>query len=159
MGEKFSFNMLTWLHTCFAFNLEDGTSIMYENGKLVSEKKYDIVKEFGEALPEFVSEEIYVGCYPKQSHPGVLTDFQFFGRMLTHQELQRWTGCEERIEGDLVSWDTEDWIFDRAGNGSRIEYLEFEKDVCDLRNTSHHFFPAKFGFKKALGLCKKFQEN
>ena len=43
MGDEFDFNMLTWRHTCFAFSLNDGNSIMYENGKLVSEKIFDEV--------------------------------------------------------------------------------------------------------------------
>ena len=159
MGDEFDFNMLTWRHTCFAFSLEDGNSIMYENGKLVTEKVFDEVVEFGKKLSDFIAEEITFGCYlfdnGMQSHPGVVTDFQLFGRVLSHRELEKWTGCEERIEGDLVSWDKEDWTFQTSGNGSRVEYLEFEKEVCDLRNMSHHFFPAKRIFEKALDLCDK----
>ena len=115
------------------------------------------VKEFGETVPNLDAEEISVGCYRSdsygQSHPGVVTDFQLFGRMLTHPELEKWTGCEERLQGDLVSWDEEHWIFQQSSGA--IEYLEFEKEVCDLRNKSFHFFPARRGFKKALELCNR----
>ena len=41
LGDKFDFNMLTWLQTCLALNFDDGTSIMYENGKLVSEQVFN----------------------------------------------------------------------------------------------------------------------
>ena len=150
-GEKFDFNMMTWLHTCFTFNLEDGTCIMYENGRLVSENKFKEIIEFGEEVANFVIEKITVGAW----HPGIVTDFQLFGRVLTHEELKKWTGCKERLEGDLVNWDEEEWIFNSTGNGSRVEYLDFENVVCDIKNISHHFFPPLRTFSKALDQCEK----
>ena len=151
--------MLTWLHTCFTMNSVDGSSTMYENGRLVSENKFKELKEFGEAVPEFVVTDINVGCKHfknwKPSHTGIVTDFQLFGRILTNKELEKWTGCEERLEGDLVSWDSVEWSLHRNGNGSEVEYREFEKDVCDMRNMSYHFFPSRRSFKKSLELCDK----
>ena len=156
-GREFDFNMLTWRHTCITFNLEDGSVVMFENGRLAGENKFEEFVSFGKAVPDFVATLINVGCVERwqESHSGVVTDFQLFGRVLTHQELEKWTGCEDRLLGDLVSWDSEDWFFNKTGNGSRIEYLEFEHDVCDLRNMSHHFFPGKRSFQKSLELCKK----
>ena len=65
------------------------------------------------------------------------------------------TGCKKRLQGDLVSWDTEDWFLNKTGDGSRIEYIEFENDVCDKQNMSNHFFPGRRPFLKSIELCHK----
>ena len=89
--------MLTWQHTCITLNLNDGSSIMYENGKLVAEKKFDVFVAFGKVYPGFLASEISVGCvtYWEVSHVGIVTDFQLFSRILSKQEMERWTGCQE----------------------------------------------------------------
>ena len=158
-GDETDFNMLTWRHSCLTFNTVDGSSIMYENGRLVSENKFEEFVKFGESWPELIVKDITVGCINftdwKGSHSGIVTDFQLFSRILSFQELEKWTGCQERMQGDLVSWDTAEWYFKMTVNGSEVEYREFEKDVCDMRNKSLHLFPSKTSFKKSLDLCAK----
>ena len=80
-----------------------------------------------------LASEISIGCvtYWEDSHVGIVTDFQLFSRILSKQEMERWTGCQERLQGDIVSWDTEEWSFNQTGNGSTIEYLDFENNVCN----------------------------
>ena len=153
------FNMLTWRHTCLTFNLVDGSSIMYENGRFVSKSKFEELEKFGKATPEFIARDVTIGCLNytswKAVHTGIVTDFQLFSRILSHQELKKWTGCQDRLQGDLLSWDTADWGFNMVGNGSEIEYRHFEREVCDMRNKSLHLFPGKRTFKKSLDLCAK----
>ena len=152
-------SLLTWIHTCLVVSLLDGTSIMYENGVLISKKKITFYEELGAKYPNFVAQQIYVGCDPRakypQSDPGLVTDFQIFGRKLQEIDLQKWTRCDERLEGDILSWDTEDWIFNKTGNGSNIEFIDFHNDVCTKKNTSFQLFPVDMSFHKTLDLCKK----
>ena len=156
-GNKFDFNMLTWRHTCISLNVDQGVSVMFENGKFAGEKEFDGYTAFGEDVPNFVATSINFGCDPvwNHSHSGIVTDFQLFGRVLNRQELEDWTGCKERLRGDIVDWDEEDWLLEKKGNGTRIEYLEFEKVVCDMRDLSHHFFPVKRTFRKSSEFCEK----
>ena len=157
-GKEFDFVMLTWRHICISINLEEGSSVMFENGVLAGEKQFDGYVTFKEEVPDFEATVICVGCnfdWDQATHPGVVTDFQLFGRALNSEELEKWTGCQERLQGDIVNWDAEDWIFNQTGNGSKIEFLDFEKDVCDMRNMSYHFFPVKRTFKKSTEFCER----
>ena len=161
MGESFDFNMLTWRHTCITLDIVSGASIVFENGKLLSENVFDPLKKFGSLVPDFVANMITVGCLfssdleETHSDPGSVTDFHIFGRILSQQELQQWTGCEKRLLGDIVNWETENWFFNKTGNGSEVEYLEFEKEVCDMQEKSFHLFPVKTTFRNALDVCDK----
>ena len=161
MGKKSEFNMLTWRHTCITLDIVSGASKVYENGRMLSENIDNQVKNFGNLVPDFVANMITVGCFfstfegKTHSDPGIVTDFHLFGRILSEQELQQWTGCEKRLLGDIVNWETENWFFNKTGDGSEVEYLEFGKEVCDTRDKSYHLFPVKATFKNSLDLCGK----
>ena len=153
-------SLLTWRHTCLVTSLRDGTFILYENGKRISKKKIKFYEELGEKYPNFTVPQIFVGCDPiikdiAQSHPGIVTDFQIFNGKLEENALEEWTSCKERIEGDLLSWDTEEWVFNKTGNGSNIEYIDFHNDICLNKTSSYQLFPSNMNFKKTLDLCKK----
>ena len=162
-AKKFDFNMLTWRHTCMTISFVTGSYTMYENGVLVGESMFKHFETFSTLVPDFVANLISIGCMHvyndndryRHSDPGIVTDFQLFGRILSKKELTRWTGCLERLQGDVVNWDTEDWFFNKTGAGSAIEYLDFEKDICDMRDKSLHLFPVKTTFKNSLELCEK----
>ena len=157
-GEGYGFNMLTWRHTCLAISLLDFSYMMYENGELVKDAQFD--EKFRKGLSQPAVDIITVGCAHmpqqfKESHPGIVTDFQLFGTKLSEQKMKDWTGCTERMQGDIVSWDMKEWFFNKTGNGSEIEYLEFEKDVCNMQELSHHIFPTKERFSKSMDQCRK----
>ena len=157
IGKKGGFDMLTWRHTCIAISFDDGLSMFYENGELVSEDRFDEYIQFRNKMPSSVN-LITVGCVHgayKNTHPGLVTDFQLFDRILSRQEMQDWTSCKDRLQGGVVSWDAEDWAFNRTGNASEVEYLEFEGDICDVSDESNHLFPIQTTFKKSLMLCEK----
>jgi hypothetical protein len=156
-GKKGGFPMSNWRHTCLAFCFVEGTSIMYENGRLVSEDKFDEYIQFGKKMPDSLS-IITVGCIYdtwSSSHPGVVTDFQLFDRMLSKQEMEDWSSCNKTIPGDVVNWDLEVWILNNPANASDVEYLDFDEDVCDMRDNSNHLFPIRTTFTKSLKLCEK----
>ena len=159
LGYKAKSSLLTWTHTCLVVGLLDGTSIMYENGKLISKKKIKFYEELGKKYPNFAVPRIFVGCDPRtkvlQSDPGIVTDFQIFSRKQEEKSLEEWTNCQGRIEGDLVSWDTEEWLLNKTGNGSNIEYIDFHNDICLNKTSSYQLFPLSMNFMKTLDLCKK----
>ena len=60
---------------------------------------------------------ISLGCVNgiyKESDVGVVTDFQIFGRILSRQEMEDYTGCKNRFYGDIVNWDLEEWVFNKT---------------------------------------------
>ena len=140
----------------------DGSSTMYRNGHLVGENTFEEFIKFVENNPEAMATYMTWGTWDCRGQGGVgvgtsgrFTDLQIFGRILSRQELEDWTGCQKRLAGDLVSWDAEKWFINKTGNNSEVEYLDFETDVCDMRNLSHHFFPTRMLFQKSLELCQK----
>ena len=161
-GEKNDFPLLIWQHTCLTINFVDGSSSMYRNGQLVRDKKIEEFIKLAENSPGAMVTNITWGswdcdwsCKGTVSTSGMFTDLQIFGRILSKQELEDWTGCQERLTGDLVSWDTEIWSLNTTRNNSEVEHLDFETKVCDMRNISHHFFPTKLTFSQALDFCAR----
>ena len=157
MGKKFEFKLLVWLHTCVTINLEDGSATMYENGIKMAEDKNE--KLVTNVLSDRGLKSLLVGCHVgtnrQDTHSGVLTDFQLFGRVLSQEELVSWTTCEMRLEGDVVNWETDSWTFKRTGDGSEIEYLDFKRSICDMKERSYHLFPLRAEFKKAVYMCER----
>ena len=157
MGKGEGFELLAWRHSCLTINFDDGHSILFEDGQLQFEDTFDEYVEFKEKMPSSVN-MISVGCSVgayEDSNIGVVTDFQMFGRILTKQEMEEWTGCNKRISGDIISWDTENWYFNKTEGVSEIEYLEFDENICNVEEKSNHVFPIKASFQKALKLCEK----
>jgi hypothetical protein len=157
MGEGDGFELLAWRHTCLSISFIDGHSLLYENGKLQYEDIFEEYVLFRDNMP-FSVNMISLGCaygLYKDSDVGVITDFQIFGRILPRQDMEEWTGCKQRLYGDIVSWDSEDWFFNKTENISEVEYLEFDNNICQARNYSNHVFPLSVTFQKALKLCEK----
>ena len=157
-GEKNDFPLLVWQHTCLTINYVDGSSTMYRNGQLVGDKKIEEFIKLGENNTGTIVTDMTWGswgCKGAVSTSGMFTDLQIFGRILSKQELEDWTGCQERLTGDLVSWDTEIWSLNTTRNNSEVENLNFETNICDMRNISHHFFPTKLTFSQALDFCSR----
>ena len=156
MGDG-AFDLLTWRHTCLSINFKDGHSILYENGNKYVEGTFQEYVNFNPKMPETVN-FISFGCGPTiytESFVGVLTDLQIFGRVLSTQEMEEWTGCRKRMYGEVLNWDTENWFFNVTGNKSEIEHLDFKSDICNRRKTSNHVFPLMVPFPKALEICEK----
>ena len=84
-----------------------------------------------------------------------MTDFQLFNRTLSKAEMEDWTGCTQRFDGEIVNWDSEEWVFNKTGNMSEVEKLEFESNICDLSENSKHIIPVQLSFKQSLEYCEK----
>ena len=108
-----------------------------ENGLKRYEETYDRLKEIWKKLNSSIN-LVTVGCWyiPYKSGEeefsmfGEFTDFQIFGRILSEQEMNDITGCNKRMDGDIVSWANEDWYLNGTEKTSRQEIIEFEGEVC-----------------------------
>ena len=74
---------------------------------------------------------------------GEFTDLQMFGRTLTDQEMNEITGCKKRKEGDLISWESEEWHLNGTEKTSKQEILDFEGEVCRIETNSFVLMPFK----------------
>ena len=156
LGKGEGFDLLAWRHTCLSINFLDGKYNLYENGKLQVGGTADEFVEFKDKMPlnvNMVSIGCAYGAY-KDSHIGVVTDFQLFGRALSTQDMEAWTECLERNDGDVISWEAENWHFNKTDGSSEVEHLDHDM-VCNMVDQSLHIFPIKTLFRKALHLCEK----
>ena len=157
MGKVEGFELLAWRHTCLSIDFSDGRSVLYENGELQYEDTFEEYLQFKDKMPPYVN-MISIGCAYglfEDSNVGVVSDFQLFGRSLSKEEMKDMTACSRRFYGDILSWDQEPWIFNKTEGVSEVEYLEFEKDVCDMKEKNSHVFPMQIPFSKSLKLCEK----
>ena len=161
---KEGIHMMSWRHACIHFDFDAGISKIYENGEKLAEKNFQEFKDWRDDLPDFLINFVSVGCLPGDwgpgVHGGIVTDFNLFGKELSEEEMINWTNCKERFPGDIINWDQEEWSFRRTGkeqdpvfgenepkinwdtddnttlSTSTIEYLDYEYDICDMRNES-----------------------
>ena len=81
-----------------------------------------------------------LGCFYRKdkwmSMFGQVTDAQVFGRELTDREMIDITGCRSALTGDIISWETEPWTLTSPGRSSRLELLDYERDVCARQDVS-----------------------
>ena len=157
LGEGNGFDLLTWRHSCIAISFSEGQALLYENGELQFEDKFEEFVEWGggeSVIGNIVSVGCAYGLY-QDSDVGLVTDFQIFSRILSREELEDWTGCRAREYGDIVNWELESWTLNTTENNSEMEYLEFERNVCYTKEYSLHVFPLSSTFKKSLKLCEK----
>ena len=59
------------------------------------------------------------------------------------------------LEGDVLSWDREEWELRSPWNRSEMEILDLEKDICAGGNTGYFIVPQKNTFDESIHLCKK----
>lgn len=162
LGTNVDFGLQAWRHTCLVINFEDGKSTLFENGVLQFEDKFEELVNFQDKMT-FNPQMISIGCqYGAQQYRNaraqIITDFQLFGRILSHQEMASWTGCEKRLSGNIINWELETWFFNKTelnNSPSEIEMLDFEKDICERSGRSKHIFPIETSVQKAMVLCKK----
>ena len=147
--------LLAWRHTCLTINLIDGQTILYENGKLQFETQSDYFFKLKDKIDSL--NMISLGCIFRKGYKtiGPVTDFQLFNRTLSKKEMEEWTGCTKSLDGEIVNWDSEEWVFNKTGKMSEVEKLEFESNICDLSENSKHIIPVRLSFTQSLGFCEK----
>ncbi|XP_068246671.1 uncharacterized protein [Palaemon carinicauda] len=88
-----------------------------------------------------------------QSFSGAVADVNLWSRLLSDQEMAAISGCQSRIPGDVIDWDTAQWTL--GPDASQVSNLPL-KDTCDLNPAPYFMFPVKVQFLDAVRLCKAF---
>ena len=109
---------------------------------------------------------VSVGCVYRstgvgyQTIYGRVTDAQIFGKSLSQVEMKKITGCEGRMEGDILSWELTEWILAGVSKGIKTENLDFEENICYQRNTSYHLIPIQANFNpNSVEICQRFSSE
>ena len=162
------FTTQVWRHSCFALDFKATTLQLYENGDKMHEGKFEKLREIyakikmemniftiGCAYIESLSEEedwTYAA-----SMLGRYSDFQLFGRILSRKDMEDITGCRKIVQGDLVSWERDEWFLNGTKKTSEVERLRFQGDVCKDLSSSLHLvpFPVKGLQYGAMDVCNK----
>ena len=76
-------------------------------------------------------------CYGL-SAMGSFTDFNVWDKELTLKEMRDFTQCKVRMEGNLISWDINDWTVtsDVKPDECRLETVEF-RNLCSEKVKIH----------------------
>ena len=93
---------------------------------------------------------------------GYFTDLQIFGQTLSAPEMHDITSCKSFKEGDIYSWDVNDWeVYDKElqrNKTTAVHYRKVEIPRSSLCKTGekYTYFPDDYSFKDGIHLCKKF---
>ena len=115
------------------------------------------------------------GCFYRDQGPkfmsmyGSVTDAQVFSRELSDEEMIEITSCKYVFinehqsilyfrkfpKGDIISWEREAWNLTTPWNSSEMEILDFEKDVCNMKEKALFMVPHRFNHDESHHICKK----
>ena len=137
LGSSSVENLQVWRHTCFTLDFQTGVVKLVENGKFRFQAKSDF-KPLRSTM-----NHVAIGCAFRgkggtgyQSMYGRVTDAQFFGRTLSDEEMIKITSCNERMKGDIVDWNSAEWIITGPNKNIKKEKLDFDKVICKFQTNS-----------------------
>ena len=97
-----------------------------------------------------------------QPFTGYLTDIQIFGKSLTTEEMHDITSCKLFKQGDIYSWDADDWEpLDKElqkNESTAVQYRTVKvpkKSLCKAAE-KYTFFPDPYPFSDGVNLCRRF---
>ena len=144
------FTTQVWRHACIAFDFQKATLQLYENGKKKHEEHFEKLKEIYKKLKTnmtiFTLGCAYIDNLEEDwtyaaSLFGRYADLQVFGRILSKDDMNDITGCKKIVQGDLVSWEEDNWYLNGTKKTSEVEYLRFQGDICKDLSSSLHLVP------------------
>ena len=160
------FTTQLWRHSCIAFDFKAATLQLYENGNKMHEEHFNKLRDIYNKLKTEMT-IVTLGCAYIESKEedwtyamsllGRYSDFQMFSRLLRKKEMEDITGCKKIVQGDLLSWEQDDWVLNSTRKTSDVEYLRFKGDVCKDLSSSLHLvpFPVKGLHYGAERVCSK----
>ena len=156
LGKNFMHDVQIWRHTCVSIDFETKTIKLFENGEKRHEKVSQVLQTIGLTM-----NHVTPGCSYKfsryQSMYGRVTDVQIFRKVLTDKMMEVITGCEERMKGDLLSWDDTKWIRSGTKQDIRQETLDWKTDICKTITKSYHLIPIRLdNIPNSIKSCKKY---
>ena len=85
-------NLNEWHSFCLAVDLEIQNITIYQNGKMIVRKHFEVTHNDPESLKNLLP-YAYVG-----GHSGSMADIQIFSRPLAFEEMKMWTLCENDVK-------------------------------------------------------------
>ena len=117
---------------------------MVENGRVMFNERVRGVAKAYKAMDRQVN-TLTVGCYHGYdflSTRGPVTDFHLYSRNLYSEEMMSFTTCGTSYPvGNIVNWNSTEWVLQTQNNLSEQVLTYFEKDVCAVSNTSTVLIP------------------
>ena len=159
-GAGYPYNLMVWRHTCFSLSRTTGRFRLVENGEKVWDKTTPEVVEWMKNL-KLSAKVLTLGCLyrtvgtMKMSMFGSVTDAQVFNRGLKDEEMESITSCKENINGDIISWEANDWSLRSPFNTTEVEVLDFEKDICHQPEQGMILVPHKLSFQDSIHACAR----
>ena len=158
LGENFLKDFQIWRHSCISIDSELGEVKLFENGALRFEGKSEVLVKLTSIT------HVAAGCFYYFKSSGVpgymsmfgkVTDLQIFSEILSEDEMKKITSCENRKEGDILSWNQAKWMLSGNGNIEK-EMLNLQEDVCKVRISSLYLLPRPSTFhRESIFLCMK----
>ena len=158
-----------WRFFCLGVNLNQGTIVVYNDGKLIDQKILDqgdngFFKslEATKNLTTGVITDIFLGGVPYQ-YPyfwnsfGRMSQVHMFNRILSHNEMVGMTTCGGmKLKGNLIDWETAKWDSGADTHGNIQEIWQSMETICPQDNYGGILLPTypKIPFDDAVNVCK-----
>ena len=112
---EYTFSPLIWNHLCLSFNYHKKHTDIFLNG-LHLLNVTDPKLPTDNHPPKELFERLWLGKAAVQfdaqnSLVGKISDFNAWLRPLTMKEMLDWTECHVQGGGELLDWETTEWVF------------------------------------------------
>ena len=145
LGEGAGQEVLGWKHACLSIDWETGDIFMVENGKEMFNERVRGVAKAYQVMARMVN-TITIGCYHGYDYlstRGPVTDFHVYSRNLYSDEMMSFTTCRTSYPtGNLINWNTTQWVLQTKGDLSEAVLTYFLDSVCAMSNTSTVLIPS-----------------
>ena len=97
-----------------------------------------------------------------QPFSGYLTDIQIYGKSLTTEDMHEITSCKLSKEGDIYSWNADDWEpFDKELQKNKTTAVQYRKVKVQLKSLckeaeKYTYFPDLYSLSGSVDLCRRF---
>ena len=132
LGKNFMRDVQIWRHTCFSINFDTGHMQLFENGEEQYKTQSDLIQRTGLTMNHVSAGCLYdstSATLGAMSMYGRVTDIQIFGTILSDLMMEEITGCKLRYNGDLLSWDSTEWVMSGPKQSIRKENLNFKVNI------------------------------
>ena len=79
----------------------------------------------------------------------------FYASLIMIKEVSSFLIFRLFLEGDILSWDRENWILRSPYNRSEMEFLDLEYDICSQSDDGLFLVPQKMSVSEGHHVCDK----
>ena len=139
-----------WHHVCFSYDHSKRETILVSRGTLVYRDK-DRTPKDEKQIPNCILKNLHLMRSSKgNGMVGKLTDFNIWNFAMPVDEMKNWTLCMNNKKGNIVDWDTMDWIKEALK-----EEVMTQNELCEEPNPGMMILPGKRIFKESIDICKR----